>query len=329
MVFSPEMYREVRVLVTGATGFVGRWVTLSLSQAGADLIAVTRDADSLEAVCSRWGFQAKAFIADLSQPGAFRKVFRETRPAVVFHLAGYGVDPSERDETTMRRLNVELAEEVADTVAAHANHDVGWRGLRLVNTGSAFEYGIISGPIHEHTKPNPNGLYGRTKLEGTRCIQEARERIGLRAGTARLTTVYGPGEHENRLLPSLLRIAELGEPLDLTGGKQERDFTFVGDVAEGLLRLGTLSDLPEGIVNLATGRLSTVRSFVESARGILGIREELLRLGSIPYRADEVWQGPLDVARLETLLHWRPPTGIREGIGMSRDFLRARGRCNL
>jgi UDP-glucose 4-epimerase len=322
MRYSSETYRGVRVLVTGATGFVGRWVALALSRAGADLFVNAREVESLKRVYVQWGIQAKPLISDLSRRGTFRYVFREAQPAVVFHLTGYGVDPLERDETTMRRINVELTEEIVETIATHADTS-GWPGLRLLSAGSAFEYGIQDGPISETAEPTPNSFYALTKLEGTRCIQAARERSGLRGTSARLTTVYGPGEHPSRLLPSLVRTAETSEPLELTGGKQERDFTFVGDVAEGFLRLGALGDVPHGVVNLATGRLSTVRSFVDCAREVLGIRADLLRVGAIPYRDNEVWQGRIDVDLLENLTGWRPRIGIDSGIAMSRDFLAA------
>jgi nucleoside-diphosphate-sugar epimerase len=287
------------------------------------VFAAGRDRAALERIRSAWGFAATPVVVDLTRPGAFAEALRTAAPAVVFHLAGYGVDPGERDDGTMRRMNADLAGEIAEAVAALETAP-GWAGLRLVAAGSAFEYGIREGVIDETTEPTPETPYGRTKLEGTRRIQDCRARRGLRGGTARLTTVYGPGEHAARLLPSLLRAARDGVPLDLTGGKQERDFTYVGDVAEGLLRIGTLPDLPEGVVNLATGRLSTVRSFVEAAREVLGIPADLLRLGAIPYRPDEVWQGPVSVGRLEKLTGWRPPTGVREGIAASREFLVSR-----
>ena len=314
-----QVYRGVRVLVTGSTGFVGRWVTYALVRAGADVYAVTRDLTALDAVSSLLGFQVKSIIADLQLAGAFTDLFNRLRPAIVFNIAGYGVDPAERDEIIMRRMNCALSAEMAQAVG-RVPGDSRWTGMQIISTGSAFEYGIQKGPIDETSETKPTDAYGQTKLEGTRCLQEARLKFNLRAATARLATVYGPGEHSARLLPSLLRAAKRREPIDFTAGLQERDFTYVEDIAEGLLRLGMLQDIPEGIVNLATGRLATVRFFTESARDVLNIPQELLRIGAIPYRGNEVWQGPLNIGRLESLLGWRPQTEIRKGIAATRDF---------
>ncbi|NIP76477.1 MAG: NAD-dependent epimerase/dehydratase family protein, partial [Xanthomonadales bacterium] len=73
----------------------------------------------------------------------------------------------------------------------------------------------------EDSVPNPTTLYGRSKLAGTLQFRRACQRTGLRGLTARLFTVYGPGEHPGRLLPSLIEAAETDEPLELTAGLQK------------------------------------------------------------------------------------------------------------
>ena len=88
----------------------------------------------------------------------------------------------------------------------------------------------------------------------------------MRAVTARLFTVYGPGEHCGRLLPSLIEAARAEKPLELTAGTQLRDLTYVEDVAEGLLRLGLAQAEPGSVVNLATGHLTMVRSLRRDGR---------------------------------------------------------------
>ncbi len=137
-------------------------------------------------------------------------------------------------------------------------------------------YGKAGGDLAEDGPALPTTLYGRTKLQGTRVLAEGGPALGLRAITARLFTVYGPGEHPGRLLPALLQAARTGRPLELSAGTQCRDFTYIEDVAEGMLRLGRSAG-DNTIVNLATGRLTSVRTFAETAAGILGIACSNLR----------------------------------------------------
>jgi nucleoside-diphosphate-sugar epimerase len=322
LVFEP--YRARRVLITGAAGFIGRWVARELSAGGATLFLAARDLDALRSVCATYDIRGELRFADLASPGAFAALFRETRPDVVFNLAGYGVDRSERDPALAAALNSRLVAEIAGTLA-DSNSD--WPGLRLVHTGSAFEYGNVPGEVTEDSTVAPTQMYGQTKLAGTQELTRAIERAGVRAVTARLFTVYGPGEHPGRLLPSLIDAARTGETLSMTSGLQERDFTFVADVAEGLLRLG-LVPRAAPVVNLATGVLTPMRGFVEIAARVLGILPAKLQFGAIPYRADELKQGRADVSLLEKLVRWRPTTSIEEGVRRTIDFhaLPARGR---
>lgn len=312
------------VLVAGASGFMGRWVCRLLTESGARVYAVTRDANVTRMVMDAYGIEAELLLEDLSETGRFCEVHAAVRPAITFNLVGYGVDRKERDSDLMAYINSDLAEEIAGSIAT-GFADQSWSGARLVHVGSGFEYGSIAGPIVEDREPNPTTPYGRTKLEGTRRVQSVCESTGLLAVTARVFTVYGPGEHPHRLLPSLRRAARDGTSVELTAGQQERDFTYVEDVAYGLLRLGVLCPAHGRLINLATGRLSSVESFVRTAQEILGLRDDQIGFGSMPYRNTEVWQGTVDVGRLRKLLEWSPPVTLRRGIRATQEFLLAHG----
>ena len=312
----PACYRGLRVLVTGATGFIGSWVWRLLDAAGAEVWAVGRSEAALRDTIGGAAPSGGVVEADLARPGAFARVHAQVRPAVTFHLAGYGVDRTERDAELAFRINAELVEEVA-RVTAGTQPDDGWFGMRLVHTGSAFEYGSVTGPVTEETAPAPRSVYGSTKLEGTRRLTTLAERGEVAAVTARICNAYGPGERETRLLPVLVAAAHTGQTVRLTAGEQERDFVFVRDVAEALLRLGALQPGTVHLVNLGTGRSSTVRQFAETAAAVLGLPPARLAFGAIPYRDDEVWQGPVRVDRLSRVLGWVPPTTIAEGIRWS------------
>jgi UDP-glucose 4-epimerase len=307
-------YRGRRVLITGASGFVGRWVARLLHAGGAELCLAARSRETVEILSESYQFSGKIFATSLAEPGAFARLHRDARPDVTFHLAGYGVDPTERDPTLSERLNHALLEDIAGVVAAAPA--AGWPGLPLVHAGSAAEYGAVAGPVTEASPENPLNLYGRTKLAGTRALQGG----GLRATTARLFTIYGPGEHAHRLLPSILATAESGGTLGLTAGQQQRDFTYVAEAAEGLLRLGASSAPVPPVINIATGALTSVRRFAETAGEVLGMRPAQLNFGALPTRPDEAPHGPVSTALLEATLGWKPVIPVREGIRQTAAF---------
>jgi len=316
--YRPDTYRGRRVLITGASGFIGRWVARALTAARAALWLVSRNTTGLAEVCNAYDIQGHSVPADLSKPGTFLRLYREVQPDVIFNLAGYGVDPEERDPVLAARLNSDLVREIAESVSSSNHSD--WPGLRLIHAGTAAEYGPVVGRLTENSSTAPMSLYGRTKLEGTCALLELRERSKIPAICARLFTVYGPGEHAGRLLPSLLARARMGGTLALTQGDQQRDFTYVADVAEGFLRLGALTHPACGVVNLATGVPTSVRTFAECAAELLGLEREQLQFGVLPYAQEDVRQGPVDMDLLRQLVRWAPPCSIREGIRQTIEF---------
>ncbi len=311
-------YKGVSALVLGGSGFIGAWTIRALDACGALITVAARDATRTAAVLGPLGARVRIVIADLALPHAAARVIDDTGPSVVFNLAGYGVDRAERDPATMAAVNARMVDELCARIAAQPED--GWPGQRLVHAGSALEYGRIEGRLHEAAEVNPTTLYGATKLQATQSIGRRCAESALRAVVARLFTVYGPGEHSDRLLPALMRTARTGVRLRLTAGRQRRNFTYVEDVAEGLIRLGTSAAKPGEVVNLAADRLASVREFAETAAVVLGFDRALLDFGALPDREDEMWHGDVDVARLHALTSWSPSTSIAEGIRRSWEF---------
>jgi nucleoside-diphosphate-sugar epimerase len=300
-------YAGRRVLVTGGAGFIGRHVADAVAQVGAEVVVTRRETGDAMRSPGR-----RVVVADLSEAGAAAQLIRHVRPSVTFNLAGYGVDPAERDETRAERINHELVAELAD--ACGACGDPAWRGLQLVHAGSALEYGTAGGNLREESRAAPSTLYGRSKLAGTAALQDACSRGRVRGITARLFTVYGPGEHPGRLLPSLIEAKRRGTPIPLTAGTQRRDFTYVADVVDAMLRLGALDNVQHDIVNVATGALTSVREFVVRAADVIGLDRAMLRFGAVATRAEEMAHDNVSIARLVEMCGWKPETTIEEGV---------------
>lgn len=317
-------YRNLPVVVLGGTGFIGRWVARALSQCGADLLLAVRDRNAAEMLCESYGIEAAVAEVDVeANPQALQAVIADFNPAVVFNLMGYGIDRSERDQQPAYTINAELPQRLCEWLAASES---AWQGLRLVHVGSALEYGELENDLHEDSEPQPTTLYGQSKLAGTLAVSQFCAAHDFRAITARLFTVYGYGEHAGRLLPALIDAASKGESLPMTAGLQQRDFCFVQDVAEGLLRLAVTTCGSESVVNLATGELNTVRRFVELAAAELDINAGQLQFGALPVRAEEMAHQPVNVQRLQQCLGWLPSADLQAGIQRSLACEPAPGR---
>ncbi len=315
---SLAVYRGRRALVLGASGFIGRWVARSLCQRHADVALAVRDRRAAEALFARYQVEGAIHETDLCDFEAVTRLIRAVGPSIVFNLAGYGVDRTEQDEQAAYAINARLVRCVAQELAT--GHDTKWSGQNLVHAGSVLEYGSIDEPLTEDHPARPTTLYGKSKLAGSAFLASESGRLGIKAVTARLFTVYGPGEHPGRLLPSLLDTARSGYALCLTAGSQVRDFTYVADVAEGLLRLGLSAAAGGTVVHLTRGRPLSVRAFVETARNLLHIPPDLLKFGTISTHWVETDRLDVPLDRLRRLIGWVPPTDIPEGIRRTVKF---------
>lgn len=313
-----KQYEGARVSILGASGFIGRWVARYLSTVVADLYLIVRDKTNAEKIFSNYEIQGNVIELDLLDFSATEITLKELKPTITFNLTGYGIDKSEKDEEIIYHINADLVQTIFKGIKDSQDGD--WNGQAIVHVGSALEYGEVGGNLSEDTTPAPTTIYGKSKLAGTNFLKEACQTYDISGLTARLFTVYGPGEHQGRLLPSLIEASTMDDPLDLTNGEQKRDFTYVADIAEGLLRLGLVKAEPGEIVNLATGTLSSVRSFIKIAAEILEIPVELLNFGAIPANRWEMVHDPVSIERLEKLTCWSPPTEISEGIRKTLAF---------
>jgi UDP-glucose 4-epimerase len=287
---------------------------------------LVRSKTSAQKVFYRHVVQGEAIEIDLCDLKSVRDTLRDINPWITFNVAGYGVDRSERDEETAYQVNARLVQAICEGLSDVS--DGGWSGQRIVHVGSAAEYGAIGAGFPEDSIPDPTTTYGKSKLAGTQHLSRWCRERGVRGLTARLFTIYGPGEHQGRLLPSLIETARTGKPLALTLGRQKRDFTYVEDAAEGLLRLGVVSARPGEVVNLATGKLTSVREFAEKAASMLGIPGDCLRFGAVSIPEEEkdwnIEDSPVVVKRLLRVTGWLPSTGISEGVGKTLAFERLR-----
>jgi len=313
-------YRGSRALVLGATGFLGRWVARGLTRSKARLAVAVRDPGEFERIAKRWSIDADVIDCSALDAQSVAGAVQNADPDIVFNLIGYGVDRTETDPELMWRINRDLVKVVARVVARSTANRQGWSGQSLVHVGSALEYGLLDGVAAEDRDAEPHTPYGRSKLEGTNALSETATETGLKALTARLFTVFGPGEHPGRLLPTIRRAATEGTPVRLSSGSQRRDFSYVEDVAEGLLRLGVSAASPGAVVNLAAGRLITVREFAESAARVLGLPPDQLQFGAEPVRSDEMRLTGVDVRRLAAWTGWTPPQDLEAALRRADAF---------
>jgi nucleoside-diphosphate-sugar epimerase len=184
-------------------------------------------------------------------------------------------------------------------------------GVRFVGVGSSAEYDWKESRFAEDETPlHPNTLYGQAKVAMAAAVAAFSTNYNFSAAWARIFLPYGPGDSPQRLIPSVIDALLKGRPVDLTHGRQERDFVYAPDAADLLIRL--LAGDEEGAFNVGTGHGTKVRSVVERIADRLGGRE-LLRFDSIGAGAEPA-RLVADMSKVALQLGWSAPTPLEDGL---------------
>lgn len=301
-----------RILVTGATGFIGRHLITDLIERGHHVAAVVRGTsrapDSPPAtrkafeqcqrvICEDWDAIARI-------PGPYDQIF---------HLAAAGTHPSDRNPETLVKANV-LA--MPPLIAAAKRWDAS-----IVMTGSCAEYADPSSalPIDETWPLQNKRLYGASKAAAGLIGLAMASSLGVPMLICRLFGVYGCGEAEHRLFPSLVRNLRNRQPVMLSEGSQLRDFLWVREVTDALTAAADKLSNDLGVqgraINICSGQPSTVRQFAETVCERMGADPSLLRLGTLPMRPDDVPALVGSNSEAARLIGWHPSLTLQDAVG--------------
>ena len=298
-----------RILVTGATGFIGRHALPPLAERGFEIHATTSAEPSAELEgAATW------HRADLLEPGAAEKVIDAARPTQLLHLAWY----AEHGEFWESLVNVRWVEASLELLRAFAAAG----GRRAVVAGTCAEYDWSRSPLSEtETVLAPSTLYGTAK-HGLHVVARAfAERAGLELGWGRVFFAYGPYEDPRRLVASVALALARGERAPVSQGRQGRDFLHVEDLGAAFAAL--LASDVSGAVNLASGRSVAIRDLVSTLGAISG-RPELIDLGALPDRPGDPADLSADVTRLRDEVGWAPTRALEDGLREAFEWWRAR-----
>lgn len=297
-----------RVLVTGASGFIGSHCLTPLKERGYEVHAAAKGAALAGTDGIHW------HDCDLLVPGANQQLMESVRPTHLLHLAWFVVP----GQLITSPENFDWVAASLDLVDEFARSG----GTRLVASGSAYEYDWNYGYCSEKLTPaSPNTVYGACKQALNLMIEAKAAQTSMSAAWGRLFFLYGPNEHPNRLISSVIRSLLAGQPAPCSHGRQIRDYMYVQDAADGLVAL--LDSQATGAFNVCSGQALTIREIVLAA-GRLSGRPELVQIGAIQARANDAPLVVGDNSRIAAEVGWRPQVDLDEGLARTIQWWRAR-----
>jgi nucleoside-diphosphate-sugar epimerase len=304
-----------RVLITGATGFIGRQVLAPLRARGYELHAVARHLPADCASDIAW------HEADLLDGEARARLMREVRPSHLLHLA-WIAEHGVYWESPLNSAWIAASQDLVEHFQA-----VG--GSRIVAAGSCAEYDwtapqLAGGDCVERTTPRrPATLYGQSKL---RFADWLARRPGLSSAWGRLFFLHGPGEDSRRLVPSVILALLAGGAAPIGPGTQIRDFLGTPDAGAGLAAL--LDSEVTGPVNIASGLGIAVADLALRIGELMGCRERI-EIGALPPRPGEPPRLVADVTRLSREVGFRPSRDVESSLAATIGWWRDAQSSNL
>lgn len=298
-----------RVLVTGGGGMLGAHVVRQCLRDGWDVTVISRSPLCPGSLAELQG-RIRLVQADLCNPDAVNSAAAKATPDVVVHLASTAFNPPPSAALHLQ-VNVLGLANLVEALAVR-------QGLRIVCAGSAAQYGDGDG-LGEDMAERPATWLGISKTCAAAVLHGAGRMLGWETVELRLFTPFGPWERTARLIPHTILSALRGETVALADGRPERDFIYVEDVADAVMRAMT-RPLPRGaVINIGSGIGRSVAAVADRILELMG-RPVGLRLGTRPTRADEIWQASANIERAGALLDWRPGIAFDQGLRRSIDW---------
>jgi len=301
---SESFATQTRVAVTGASGFVGSWLSRILSEEH-QVYALVRDTSKLNKIS---GLKNLSVIkGDL---GNWVNFIMKDRPNILVLNDWAGVGSADRNDPKQSE-NVERIRRL--TLAAL---DAGVK--TIIGVGSQAELGPVGSIISEIQMDNPKTAYGRAKVNTRLAIEELIKGTEVRFIWMRIFSTYGPLDEGSWLIPNIVDSLVNDREMVLTKGEQQWSYLHAYDLASAFR---TVIEEPgiKGIVNVGNPQTLSIHE-VASIIGEILEKKELLRFGVLEYRSDQVMRlEPL----CETLTDagWCPQIGFDDGIRQTIDWL--------
>ena len=301
-----------KILVTGATGFIGKNLVESLKEKF-EIYALILDEKEKNVIPQIDYILWKTFF-DRENEIKTLDGKKLGKIDTVIHLASYGVNPKDNDIDKMIESNINLTKDLISNLERVSCKNI-------IFTGSGFEYGDKGKiKLKENMELNPFSLYGATKVSAFLIGKKLCESLGINYINLRLFNIFGEYEGSNRLIPQIINNYLEGKELNFTAGNQVRDYLYIKDIIEVYEMILEKNIYNNETYNVCSSEEVTIKEFITKVANTIGINKESLSFGIIPSRKEEALYIVGDNSKLKKDFDWNRKYSYEFGIKNMYDF---------
>jgi nucleoside-diphosphate-sugar epimerase len=305
--------KKSKVFITGAGGFIGANIVRLLLKKNFD-IHILKKQKQLSWRLQDIDQSLTIHPGDITHFSSLKAILHSIKPDYIIHLAAYGAYHYQDDLQKIVKVNIQGTKNLLE-----ASKGIPYQCF--INTGSSSEYGYKNKPMKESDLCDPVSYYAATKLAQTHLCKVFAKLNNKPILTFRLFSVYGPYEEPRRFIPTIINAVISDKPIQLTPGKQRRDFIYVDDVANAYIRAFTNDKIYNGeIFNIGTGNEFTNDEIVTKLFSVTG-KKTTVEKGAYPKRSWDTSHWVANISKTTKALAWKPENSLENGIKKTYNWL--------
>lgn len=293
--------------VYGATGFIGRNLMRHLVSGGRRPLGASHVFDT--AFIDEFSSQAELVAMDIQDPLSVAAALEGVETVIQLISTSSPALQNHNMEADIQNNVIPHIQFIRNAISAGVK-----RYVFISSGGTVYGKGHRA-PITEATPTNPLSSHGLTKLVIEKYLQMFGVVNDLDFTILRLSNPYGPGQTFKKgqgLIPAILMRHANGQPITVYAeGKAARDFIFIDDVVEAIIKAIDVEGAGKSILNIGTGQARTVLSVIEALEDIMGVTFDKIFAGT---RSTDVDISTLDITKAKQVLNWQPVTEFAEGL---------------
>lgn len=293
--------KKKTILIAGGTGFIGYHLAKKCIQKNWKVTSISKNKPKKK----RYLKKVKYIIGDVSNLSFIKKTIVKNYNYVV-NLSGY----------------VDHSSKVAKKKIIYKSHYVGCKNIvdvllnkkieSFVQIGTGNEYGNSSSPQSEKTLCKPKSAYAKAKLLSTKYLIKCFIVKNFPATILRIYQVYGPKQDQNRFIPNIIEGCKKNYNFPCSKGDQSRDFLFVGDAVDAIIKSLTIKKSNGNIINIGQGKAIKIKKIIILIKNIYKKGKPVF--GAIKMRSDELKTIYPNIKKAKKILGWTPKVSLKNGI---------------